>query len=98
MPEIITGIQEMNWMLPTPVQAEAIPLILGGGDVLAVRQGAAFLLDGLHADAVFVLAVRCVCGCSCLAFGAIYFFHEKFVCPSPARLLKPAQARQAYVI
>lgn len=24
----------MEWMLPTDVQAEGIPLILGGGDVL----------------------------------------------------------------
>lgn len=24
----------MEWMLPTDVQAEAVPLILGGGDVL----------------------------------------------------------------
>eukprot|EP00003_Mantamonas_plastica_P028901 TRINITY_DN6747_c0_g1_i1.p1 TRINITY_DN6747_c0_g1~~TRINITY_DN6747_c0_g1_i1.p1 ORF type:complete len:145 (+),score=17.27 TRINITY_DN6747_c0_g1_i1:228-662(+) len=36
MPEIIAAIEEMEWMLPTPVQDEAIPLVLGGGDVLAV--------------------------------------------------------------
>lgn len=36
MPEIIKAVEEMDWMLPTSIQAEAIPLILGGGDVLAV--------------------------------------------------------------
>lgn len=33
MPEIISALDEMDWLLPTPVQTEAIPLILGGGDV-----------------------------------------------------------------
>ena len=28
------AVEEMDWLLPTDVQAEAIPLILGGGDVL----------------------------------------------------------------
>jgi len=31
--ELIKAIADMGWDLPTPVQAEAIPLILGGGDV-----------------------------------------------------------------
>lgn len=30
-PEIIRAITEDGWLLPTPVQAEAIPLILGVG-------------------------------------------------------------------
>lgn len=34
-PEIIQAIEEDDWLLPTPVQQEAIPLILTGGDVLA---------------------------------------------------------------
>ena len=33
MPEIIQAVEDMDWLLPTPVQTEAIPLILGGGDV-----------------------------------------------------------------
>eukprot|EP00178_Gracilaria_changii_P014856 TRINITY_DN416_c0_g3_i1.p1 TRINITY_DN416_c0_g3~~TRINITY_DN416_c0_g3_i1.p1 ORF type:complete len:798 (+),score=110.58 TRINITY_DN416_c0_g3_i1:3949-6342(+) len=33
MPEIISAVEELGWHLPTPVQAEVIPLILGGGDV-----------------------------------------------------------------
>ncbi len=41
MPEIIKAVEELEWTLPTDVQAEAIPLILGGGDVMAVRCGGA---------------------------------------------------------
>jgi hypothetical protein len=37
MPELIRAVEDMGWVLPTPVQAEAMPLILGGGDVMAVR-------------------------------------------------------------
>ncbi|PXF45892.1 putative ATP-dependent RNA helicase ddx1 [Gracilariopsis chorda] len=33
MQEIISALDDMEWHLPTPVQTEAIPLILGGGDV-----------------------------------------------------------------
>eukprot|EP00741_Cyanophora_paradoxa_P009516 tig00001497_g9216.t1 len=38
MPEIIRAVEEMGWMLPTPVQAEAVPLILGGGDVAVAAE------------------------------------------------------------
>jgi superfamily II DNA/RNA helicase len=36
LPELIRAVSELNppWELPKPVQVEAIPLILGGGDVL----------------------------------------------------------------
>uniref|UniRef100_A0A0G4F4K4 DEAD box protein 1 n=1 Tax=Chromera velia CCMP2878 TaxID=1169474 RepID=A0A0G4F4K4_9ALVE len=37
-PEIIQAIEEDGWLLPTPVQAEAVPLILGGGDVCAAAE------------------------------------------------------------
>ncbi|PFH31733.1 putative ATP-dependent RNA helicase DDX1 [Besnoitia besnoiti] len=37
-PEIIKAIEEDEWLLPTPVQADAIPLILGGGDVCAAAE------------------------------------------------------------
>ncbi|MEY2938944.1 MAG: hypothetical protein RL062_1533 [Bacteroidota bacterium] len=48
-PEIIDGIQSMGIEKPTPIQAEAIPLILDGKDVLGIAQTgtgktAAFLL------------------------------------------------------
>jgi len=33
-PELIRACDEQGWALPTPVQAEAVPLILGGGDVM----------------------------------------------------------------
>ncbi len=36
MPELIKAVEDLGWVLPTPVQAEAVPLILGGGDVMAV--------------------------------------------------------------
>lgn len=37
-PEIIQAIEEDSWLLPTPVQDDAIPLILGGGDVCAAAE------------------------------------------------------------
>ncbi|XP_076296995.1 ATP-dependent RNA helicase Ddx1 [Lasioglossum baleicum] len=36
--EIATAVDEMEWTLPTDVQSEAIPLILGGGDVLMAAE------------------------------------------------------------
>lgn len=36
LPEIIKAVDEQGWTLPTSIQAESIPLILGGGDVMAV--------------------------------------------------------------
>ncbi|XP_050425245.1 ATP-dependent RNA helicase Ddx1 [Adelges cooleyi] len=38
LPEIGKAVEEMDWLLPTDVQAEAIPLILGGGDVLMAAE------------------------------------------------------------
>jgi len=38
MPEIIRAIEDMGWLLQTPVQDEAIPLILGGGDVMIAAE------------------------------------------------------------
>nr|QOS47381.1 DEAD-box DDX1 [Locusta migratoria] len=38
LPEIAKAVEEMDWMLPMDVQAEAIPLILGGGDVLMAAE------------------------------------------------------------
>ncbi len=38
MGEIIRGLDEIGWMLPTPIQQEAIPLILGGGDVMGAAE------------------------------------------------------------
>ena len=35
--EIAKAVDDMGWLLPTDVQSEAIPMILGGGDVLMVR-------------------------------------------------------------
>ena len=34
MPELQMGVEECGYLLPTEVQDEAIPLILGGGDVM----------------------------------------------------------------
>ncbi|KAH9364012.1 hypothetical protein HPB48_020663 [Haemaphysalis longicornis] len=36
LPEIAQAVEDMEWTLPTDVQAEAVPLILGGGDVLMI--------------------------------------------------------------
>ncbi len=38
MPEILRSVEEMDWHLPTDIQDEAIPLILGGGDVMAAAE------------------------------------------------------------
>ena len=36
--QISKRLDEQEWLLPTDVQAEAIPLILGGGDVLMAAE------------------------------------------------------------
>lgn len=38
LPELGKATDELDWTLPTDVQAEAIPLILGGGDVLMAAE------------------------------------------------------------
>ena len=35
---ILQAIEEEGWLLPTPVQDESIPLILGGGDVMVAAE------------------------------------------------------------
>ena len=37
-PELLKAIQRLDWMLPTDVQVEAIPLMLGGGDVCVAAE------------------------------------------------------------
>ena len=50
-PELLRVCEENNWFLPTPVQDEAIPLILGGGDVMAAAE------TGSGKTAAFVLPI-----------------------------------------
>jgi len=38
MPELGKATEDMGWILPTDVQSEAIPLVLGGGDVLMAAE------------------------------------------------------------
>ncbi|EFN80062.1 ATP-dependent RNA helicase Ddx1 [Harpegnathos saltator] len=38
LPEIAKAVDDIDWTLPTDVQAEAVPLILGGGDVLMAAE------------------------------------------------------------
>ncbi|KAJ8923936.1 hypothetical protein NQ315_006712 [Exocentrus adspersus] len=38
LPEIAKAIDELEWTLPTDIQAEGIPLVLGGGDVLMAAE------------------------------------------------------------
>ncbi|XP_022907258.2 ATP-dependent RNA helicase Ddx1 isoform X2 [Onthophagus taurus] len=38
LPEIAKAIEELDWTLPTDIQAEGIPLVLGGGDVLMAAE------------------------------------------------------------
>ena len=50
-PELLRVCEENKWFLPTPVQDEAIPLILGGGDVMAAAE------TGSGKTAAFVLPI-----------------------------------------
>ena len=36
--ELVCAVEELGWLLPTPVQQEAVPLILGGGDVMVAAE------------------------------------------------------------
>lgn len=38
MDELTSAVSAMGWYLPTPVQQEAIPLMLGGGDVMCAAE------------------------------------------------------------
>lgn len=38
MAELVRGVDELGWILPTDVQDESIPLILGGGDVMVASE------------------------------------------------------------
>lgn len=38
LPQVAKTLEEMEWLLPTDIQAEAIPIILGGGDVLMAAE------------------------------------------------------------
>lgn len=38
LPGLVRAVDEMNWILPTDVQDEAIPLMLGGGDVMVASE------------------------------------------------------------
>ncbi|KHJ92757.1 DEAD/DEAH box helicase [Oesophagostomum dentatum] len=38
IPELGDAVSEMGWELPTPIQCDAIPAILGGGDVLIAAE------------------------------------------------------------
>jgi ATP-dependent RNA helicase DDX1 len=44
-PELIRAVDAMGWLLPTPIQAEAIPLILGGGDVMGAAETGRYATD-----------------------------------------------------
>lgn len=55
MPELVRGVDELGWLLPSDVQDEAIPLILGGGDVMVAAA------TGAGKTGAFVLPIIQVC-------------------------------------
>jgi ATP-dependent RNA helicase DDX1 len=52
---IVRAVEDLGWLLPTPVQQEAIPLILGGGDVMAAAE------TGSGKTGAFALPVLQIC-------------------------------------
>lgn len=55
MPELLQSVAELGWSLPTDVQDESIPLILGGGDVMVASE------TGTGKTAAFCLPIlQCV--------------------------------------
>ena len=56
-PQIIRSIEsdDLQWLLPTPVQQEAVPLILGGGDVMAAAE------TGSGKTGAFALPILQIC-------------------------------------
>ena len=55
-PQIIRSVEDdLGWSLPTPVQQEAVPLILGGGDVLVAAE------TGSGKTGAFALPVLQIC-------------------------------------
>jgi ATP-dependent RNA helicase DDX1 len=50
-PELLRAVQQENWLLPTPIQDEALPAILGGGDVCGAAE------TGSGKTAAFVLPI-----------------------------------------
>ena len=53
-PELIRAVDAMGWLLPTPIQAEAIPLILGGGDVMGAAETGRCVYQMLEATPVIM--------------------------------------------
>ena len=52
-PNILQALDESGYKIPTPIQAEAIPHVLSGGDVTGIAQTgtgktAAFVLPMIH--------------------------------------------------
>ena len=50
LPELVRATQDQHWILPSDVQDESIPLILGGGDVMVVS-----------AQCLLLAAAACCC-------------------------------------
>ena len=55
--QISKRLEEQEWLLPTDVQSEAIPLILGGGDVLMAAE------TGSGKTGTMQLPPYCWCSC-----------------------------------
>eukprot|EP00961_Rhodomonas_salina_P021397 287496-Rhodomonas_salina.1 len=83
MGEIIRALDDGGWQLPTPIQQEAIPLILGGGDVLGAAETGEYLPP--RARCANGIDTACVSGTGKTgAFGipVLQLMHEK-LCSEP---------------
>lgn len=74
MKELGQAVDEMGWLLPTDIQNEAIPLILGGGDVLLVCfspfRSVANVFFGHYRPQKRVVARRALSACQwCKSYG-----------------------------
>eukprot|EP01039_Chlorochromonas_danica_P006233 gene6233-6872_t len=87
LPELLQAIEDQGWSLPTDIQDEAIPLILGGGDVMGAAEtgsgkSAAFALPILQVGSDRWLGIRTTHGVN----AGRYYYEVHFYSNGNARI------------